>query len=188
MNFNIIILGFGVIGSECFYELIKGLKVKKTKIAIIEKNINNIPGGIAYSQSNSKHGFFNNPLRLSNLDFIKWIKQKQNIQKLIKFIKINPNYDLENWLSKNLDFKNKKINKFNEIYFPRLLYSFFLEEKIIKSLKLASKKSIIVKFFQADVDKIEKKNQLILKSSKNFFEFKPIIKNKKISFKKIKKK
>ncbi len=188
MDFNIIILGFGVIGSESLFELIRGLKDKNTNIAIIEKNIGNIPGGVAYSKLNSKHGFFNNPLRLSNLDFIKWIKRKQNIEKLIRFIKINPSYDLDNWLSKNIDFKQKKISKFSEIYFPRLFYSFFLKDKIIKSLKFANKKSINIKFYQANVTDIKKKNQLIFSSLNKFIEFKPMIKNGKLSFKKMKKK
>tara|TARA_B100001741_G_scaffold236622_1_gene197580 strand:+ start:1514 stop:3052 length:1539 start_codon:yes stop_codon:yes gene_type:complete len=190
MDFNIIILGFGVIGSESLFELIRGLKSKNKNIniAIIEKNIDNIPGGVAYSKLNSKHGFFNNPLRLSNLDFIKWIKRKQNIEKLIRFIKINQSYDLNNWLCKNLDFKQKRIKKFSEIYFPRLLYSFFLEDKIIKSLKLAVKKSINIKFYEANVADIKKKNQLIFSSLNKFMEFKPIINNGNLSFRNMKKK
>ena len=140
MNFNVIILGFGVIGSEALSEYVKNSKKKNINIAIIEKNITNIPGGVAYSKFNSKHGFFNNPLRISNLEFIRWIKKKKNIKKLLNFIKLNQSFNLNDWLSKNLNFKNKKIKLFSEIYFPRLLYSFFLEEKIIKSLKLSKKK------------------------------------------------
>ena len=134
MNFNIIILGFGVIGTESLFEIVKNSKKKNINIAVIEKNINNIPGGIAYSKLNSKYGFFNNPLRISNKEFIGWVKRKKNIEKFIGFIKENQSYDLDKWLSKNIDFKLKKINKFSEIYFPRLLYSFFLEDKIIKLL------------------------------------------------------
>ena len=102
MNFNIIILGFGVIGSEALFELIKNSKYKNVNIAIIEKDIENIPGGVAYSKLNSRHGYFNNPLRISNPEFIKWIKNKKNIEKLLSFIKLNPSYDLNVWLSKNI--------------------------------------------------------------------------------------
>jgi hypothetical protein len=185
MNFNIIILGFGVIGSEALFQFVKNSKDKNVNIAIIEKNIDNIPGGVAYSKFNSKHGFFNNPLRISNPEFIKWIKDKKNIEKLLNFIKLNPSYGLNDWLSKNLDFKYKKIKKFSEIYFPRLLYSLFLEEKIIKSLKLSIKKSINVKFYQGNIVGIKKENQLTFNSSNKFTEFKPLIDNGKLIFKKI---
>ena len=77
MNFNIIILGFGVIGTESLFEIVKKYKKKNINIAVIEKNINNIPGGIAYSKLNSKYGFFNNPLRISNKEFIGWVKRKK---------------------------------------------------------------------------------------------------------------
>ena len=162
MNFNIIILGFGVIGSESLFEFVKGTKIKNLNLAIIEKKINNIPGGVAYSKSNSKYGFFNNPLRISNLEFIKWVKRKKNINKLIEFIKFNPSYDLNGWLSQNLDFKFKRVNKFSEIYFPRLMYSFFLEEKIIKTINLARKKSIKIKFYQGNITNIRKKKSIII--------------------------
>ncbi len=184
MNFNIIILGFGVIGSESLFEIVKGTKQKNINIAIIDKNINNIPGGVAYSKINSKHGFFNNPLRISNLEFVKWIKRKKNIERLIRFINLNPSYDLKEWLSKNLEFKYKKINRFSEIYFPRLVYSFFLEDKIIQSLKLSFKKSINIKFYQGNIIDIKKDDHLVFSSSNKMIEFKPIIKNNNLTFKK----
>ncbi len=77
MIFDIAIIGFGVIGTESLYKITKNLnKSDSIKIAIIERDISKIPGGIAYSKENSKFGFFNNPLRLSNLEFIRWIKKK----------------------------------------------------------------------------------------------------------------
>lgn len=188
MNFNIIILGFGVIGSESLFEFVNSTKDKNINIAVIEKNIKNIPGGVAYSKKNSKYGFFNNPLRISNLEFIKWIKKKKNIIRLIKFIEQNPSYDLKSWLLKNLDFKFKRINKFREIYFPRLIYSFFLEEKIIKTLKLASKKKIMIKFYQGNITNIKRKNKLFFSSSNNMIEFKTTIDNNKLHFSKKNKK
>ncbi len=55
MNFDIAIIGFGVIGTETLFEISKNLKIKqKVKIAVIEKNINNIPGGVAYSKKKFK--------------------------------------------------------------------------------------------------------------------------------------
>ena len=88
MIFNLTIVGFGVIGVEALHSIISKVgKNKKINIAIIEKNIRNIPGGVAYSKINSKFGFFNNPLRLSHPSFIRWIKNKNNLSRLIEFIK-----------------------------------------------------------------------------------------------------
>ena len=109
MNFDIAIIGFGVIGTESLHKITSGLnKKKKIKIAIIEKDTNHIPGGVAYSKTKSKYGFFNNPLRLSNGEFKIWIKQKKNIEKIINFINNNKHYNLNSWLSNNIDFKKKK--------------------------------------------------------------------------------
>ena len=77
MNNHIVILGFGVIGTEALYQLLKKKIKKKLLISIVERDFSNIPGGIAYSEIKSKYGFFNNPLRLSNIEFIKWIKKKK---------------------------------------------------------------------------------------------------------------
>ena len=52
-------------------------KINDQEILLIEKNLNHIPGGVAYSKNSSKFGFFNNPLRLSNSEFAKWIKKKK---------------------------------------------------------------------------------------------------------------
>ena len=80
MLFDLAIIGFGVIGVETLYGIKQSLikrKIKKIiKIAVIEKDLNNIPGGVAYSKQKSKFGYFNNPLRLSHQDFIKWFNKK----------------------------------------------------------------------------------------------------------------
>ena len=68
---DLLISGFGVIGTEVLYQIVKKNKKNKLNINVLEKNYSNFPGGVAYSESNSKFGFFNNPLRLSNYDFQK---------------------------------------------------------------------------------------------------------------------
>ena len=58
MNSKLTIVGFGVIGVESLYALVKNInKNKKIKISVIEKNLYNIPGGTAYSKKSSKFGF-----------------------------------------------------------------------------------------------------------------------------------
>ena len=100
MKFNLAIVGFGVIGVETLHKITEKInKSKKFNIAVIEKDLKNIPGGVAYSKLNSKFGFFNNPLRLSHPSFKSWINNKKNIYKIIDFINRNPTYRLKNWLS-----------------------------------------------------------------------------------------
>ena len=93
MLFDFTIIGFGVIGVQTLLGIKKLLIKKKQKskdkirIAIIEKNLKNIPGGVAYSKVNSKFGYFNNPLRLSHPEFIKWFNLKENKERLTVFSK-----------------------------------------------------------------------------------------------------
>ena len=143
MLFDITIIGFGVIGVETLYGIQKILLKKKSKnkikIAIIEKNLKNIPGGVAYSQENSKFGYFNNPLRLSHPNFIEWFKIDDNKNRLINFSENNLKYNLATWLNNNKEILNKKFVDYKEIYLPRLIYSFYLRDKIIKFLNLKKK-------------------------------------------------
>ena len=102
MKYDLAIIGFGVIGVESLHKITEKInKSKKFNIAVIEKDLKNIPGGVAYSKLNSKFGFFNNPLRLSHPSFKSWINNKENIYKIINFINKNPSFRLKNWLSIN---------------------------------------------------------------------------------------
>ena len=161
MNSKLTIVGFGVIGVESLYALVKKInKNKEIKISVIEKNLYNIPGGTAYSKKNSKFGFFNNPLRLSHQSFIRWVKNKKNILRLVDFIRKNPSYNLDHWLKEN--YNNLLIKKkFDEIYFPRLTYSFYLEDKIKKIIKISKNKKIQLSFFKGAVDKLEFEKKFI---------------------------
>ena len=100
MKFDLALIGFGVIGVETLHTLVlKAKKKQKLNIAIIDKEIKNIPGGVAYSKFSSKFGFFNNPLRLSHPSFKSWVQNKKNLNKFINFIKKNKNYNLQKWAS-----------------------------------------------------------------------------------------
>ena len=61
-KFDIIFMGGGVGGSYGVTNLIKKLNKsnnkKKINIAIIDKNIKNIPGGVPYSKNLSSNGFY----------------------------------------------------------------------------------------------------------------------------------
>ena len=147
MSESLIISGFGVIGTEVLHEIIKKNKSKKLQISIIDKDYTNFPGGIAYSTSKSKFGFFNNPLRLSNNEFQNWVKKPSNQKKLITYFEDNKDLNLSNWLKKNI-IKNKyKFKNLSELYLPRLTYSIFLEDKISKTFKFIKKKNLLKLIF-----------------------------------------
>ena len=187
--FDILLIGFGVIGTEALSKLVNNYKgKKKLKVAVLDKNINNIPGGIAYSKTQSKFGFFNNPLRLSNPEFIKWIKKKKNIIRIKKFITRNKDFNLTKWLKKNEAFNKIEVNKLNEIYLPRLTYSFFLEEKINDFLKKIKKKNISIDLIESELLalKTEQSYTCILKKNSSSFKF--LLTSKKFRLKKTTKK
>ena len=157
---RLIISGFGVIGTEVFHQIIKRNKFKKLHISIIEKNYSNFPGGVAYSKLNSRYGFFNNPLRLSNNEFKNWVKKIANQKKLIKYFRDNKNLKLDKWLKKNVKKNKYEFLNLKEIYLPRSAYSIFLEEKFSHTLKILSKKKRFIK-----VDFYENELIEVLKSS-----------------------
>ena len=58
MKYDLAIIGFGVIGVESLHTIADKIdKNKKINIAIIEKDIKNVPGGVAYSKLKSKFGY-----------------------------------------------------------------------------------------------------------------------------------
>ena len=99
MIFDHIAIGGGVIGFNTTKSIIdriisnKRITKKKFNFAIIDKNINNIIGGIAYNPELSTYGYFNNPVRLSPMSFVKYINNNKNFKKqLIDHLK-NNTYD-----------------------------------------------------------------------------------------------
>lgn len=175
MLFDLTLIGFGVIGVETLNYLKKILikkKIKnKIKIAIIEKNINNIPGGVAYSQINSKFGYFNNPLRLSHPEFIKWFNLEKNKKKIFDFGIKNRDYNLATWVNDNEFILEKKYNHYKEIYLPRLIYSFYLKEKIINFLKNKKKINVSISFLKGEVNNINLKSYYNILPNNHFKYF-----------------
>tara|TARA_B100000787_G_scaffold52758_1_gene38127 strand:+ start:7736 stop:9286 length:1551 start_codon:yes stop_codon:yes gene_type:complete len=177
MLFDFTIIGFGVIGVQTLLGIKNFLLKKKKKsknkirIAIVEKNLKNIPGGVAYSQINSKFGYFNNPLRLSHPEFIKWFNLKDNRERLIDFSNNKPSYNLNSWIKKNESILKKNYQNYKEIYLPRFIYSFYLKDKIIEFLNFEKKMNISIKFYQGDVKKIEDNDSYNIYPNKLFHEF-----------------
>ena len=190
MLFDFTIIDFGVIKIEMLHGIKKHILKKKQKnnkkirIAIIEKNLKNIPGGVAYSQENSKFGYFNNPLRLSHPEFIKWFNLSENKTKIIDFSKNNPSYNLNIWAKKNEYILKKKYDDYKEIYLPRLIYSFYLKDKILQFLECKKKINVSLKIYRGEANQIKNNNFYKIFPNKFFNEFSINSNNKNLTLKK----
>ena len=111
------------------------LKLKKFIFAIVDKNPENVPGGVAYGYENSKYGYFNNPIRLSPSRFTNWLMKEKNRITLAKYLNLHGGLTGKDWLKKNkkILFSSNK-SKISELYVPRVLLNFWMEERLINLL------------------------------------------------------
>ena len=163
MHFSHISIGGGITGLEtiisAFINIQRELKKSKQIIfAIIDKNPENIPGGVAYGFKISQFGYFNNPIRLSPVQFTKWVIKKENKKKIISYLKIHGGYTGKDWIKKNINILySSKIKQINELYIPRTIANFWMEQRLLwlisKMKKISKKNSIIfdLKFFKGEV-------------------------------------
>ena len=213
MRFSHISIGGGITGLETIISTFaniekelkkskikrKKLKYKKFIFAIIDKNPENIPGGVAYGFKASRYGYFNNPIRLSPKKFTNWLLKKSKKKKLTNYLKTYGGYSGKDWLKKNKKILfSSKLNNLKELYIPRAILNFWMEEKLIlliSKMKRISKKLSIpfnIKFFKGEVVRINdcKKNYREIIFKNNFCEKLDyqITNNpfKRINFKKIK--
>ncbi len=115
MRFSHVSIGGGITGVETIISTFNNIKkrikrnkrIKKKKIifAIIDKDPENIPGGVAYGFKKSQFGYFNNPIRLTPNDFTKWLTKKENKKKIIEYLNLYGGYTGKEWI--------KKISKFS---------------------------------------------------------------------------
>ena len=136
----------------------KRIKPKKITFAIVDKNPENIPGGVAYGFSLSRYGYFNNPIRLSPTQFTTWLFKKNNKKKLENYLKKYGGHTGKEWLKKNKNilFSSNR-EKQKEMYIPRAFLNIWMEERLIFLLSQIGKidKKIPirfeVKFFKGEV-------------------------------------
>ena len=163
MHFSHISIGGGITGLETIISAFTNIqrqlkKSKKIIFAIIDKNPENIPGGVAYGFKISQFGYFNNPIRLSPVQFTKWLIKKENKKKIISYLKIHGGYTGKDWIKKNINILySSKIKQINELYIPRTIANFWMEQRLLwlisKMKKISKKNSIIfdLKFFKGEV-------------------------------------
>ena len=148
MHFSHLSIGGGIVGIETLISSINNIELhlkkknkkffdkKKISFAIIDSKPENIPGGVAYGFESSKYGFFNNPLRLSPNKLQKWIFNKKKQNHLVRYIEKYGGESGKAWLNENKKLLGSRSKKnFREIYFPRALANFWMEEKLIQLLK-----------------------------------------------------
>ncbi len=194
MIYDHVSIGGGVIGLNTTINLLKKFLnckfKKKINLCIIDKDLSNIPGGVAYGKKTSRHGYFNNPLRLSHKELQKYYLNYKNFNKLEDFIKLNGSqYDHRKFKIDLKILKSKNIKKKMEVYLPRVAFSFFQESifcDLINKIQ-KSKKFVNLDFYQGDVHTFTnyKKKYLKITSNKSFEIFQlnsQLLNNKRISF------
>ena len=175
-------IGGGITGIEtiisCVNMIKKDFKKKKIKkkfiFAIIDKEPSNIPGGVAYGFQKSIYGYFNNPLRLSPPKFVNWILKKKNKRILVDYLTNHGGYTGKQWLNKN----KKMFNSYNyknhkELYVPRVMMNYWMQERFISTLKIIEKNKDIfqLKIFKGEVIDVKKdKDYFNLIFKNNFCE------------------
>ena len=175
MQLSHISIGGGITGTETIISAISNIITNSSKkkslekkfiFGLIDKNPENIPGGVAYGFEKSIYGYFNNPLRLSPPNFKKWILLKKNKLKIIFYLQNYGGFTGKLWIKKNkkiLFYSDNK--KLNELYVPRVMMNLWMEEKlcnIIKKIKKFNKDSKIkieIHFYKGEVNKIKKKEK-----------------------------
>ena len=183
MHFSHISIGGGITGLEtiiaAFERVKKELKAgkfkkKKINFAVVEKKIENIPGGVAYGFESSKYGYFNNPLRLSPKKFVKWVFQKESKKKIISYLNKFGGYTGKNWINQNKKVLfSSNLKKLNELYIPRAILNVWMEERLIfliseiKKINQSSSNIFGLEFYKGEVVNIKKDkkefNKLIFK-------------------------
>lgn len=169
MKYDCAIIGAGLSGITLLNSLVENLKKnkksKKINICVIDKDKDLIAGGVAYSIKLSTSGFFNNPLRLSHPEFIRWIKKKKNLKSIKNYLLVHGSCVEKNWAKKNFNYNNFD---FSEEYFPRVVVNFWLKD-LLKRTLIKAKPNISVTFFESEVFSIIKKNNIwILNGNKKF--------------------
>ena len=167
MSFEFTFLGSGLGTSRGLVNLLKRLRNKRIKkkinIGVIDQDLNNFTGGIAYTKSLSEHGFLNNPARLCPQEFIKWVINRDNSNLLLKKTKLSKSQSYKKWVKENekILLKSKSINDQDEIYYPRFFLSQWLQNIITRELNL-KRKNIEIRFINGKAISIKKKNKKLI--------------------------
>ena len=186
MKFDVIFIGGGFGSSRGLSNLLLKLRKKKYKkninIGVIDADLNNTPGGVAYDEILSKHGFFNNPCRLSPKEFTSWSIKNKNIKLLFQSILSSGSVSFNNWMFKNKNklLRAKNIKSISEIYYPRFYLSLWLKDILLKELILKNN-NIKIYFINGKADIIDKRGDsffISVKKGKNIKKFSFVKKEK----------
>ena len=160
MNFDIVFVGGGLGSIFSLYNLIQSVDKKNLNICVIDKEISNIPGGVAYGNKLENIGFFNNPCRLSPKELIRWVHK--NKVDLINFVENSSSSSFKEWIKryKSKFLNSRSLKDLDEIYLPRIFCNFWLESLLDKSLKKLKKKIIKSSLFKVKLKKFQKNKNI----------------------------
>ena len=173
MQTSLCLIGWGVGNFNLLKNLSETIEKHNLKITInlliIDKYFKDIHGGISYGKNLSKHGYFNNPCRLSPKDFVKWVYDKKNRKKLLDYLrKYGGNADTK-WIIThgNTLLKAKKLKDLDELYLPRVFYGIWMQNKFEE---IINKKKIKLNyiFIKGEVTNIKKKKNFDINIKKNY--------------------
>ena len=164
MSYEIIFFGGGIGSINTLINILSSRIKRRFKVAVIDKNIKNIPGGVAYGKATSSMGFFNNPCRLAPQDFIKWTLKDENKIKLLKILESTKSLSNRDWIKKtNKNYlKAKKMSEVSETYYPRIFFNYWMEERLVKVLE--KNKLIDLDFYEGNIASIKEEKKFLFKS------------------------
>ena len=180
-KFYTVFVGGGVGNIFAVSEMVKNLieiaqkspfTLPKQKLIIIDR-MGNFGGGIPWGKDAHLSFFFNSPHRLNEPKeaFKEWIFN--NIDQVITYIQQKGGKVGFEWLIRNQ--KKLSAQQIDEVYFPRRIYGFFMEDKLYKTLNAAATAlvqnnlDIEIQLIEATVEKInlnpDRTKQIILKNN-----------------------
>jgi uncharacterized NAD(P)/FAD-binding protein YdhS len=179
-----VFVGGGVGNIFCVSAMVKNLAVRaksnaiplpKQKLIIIDRG-GNFGGGIPWGKDAHLSYMLNSPPRINEPreELEKWISN--NLEQIRNYLTDNAGKVGRDWLAKN---ENLLINRnFNEVYFPRRIYGFFLEEQLYQAIETAEKSllyyglEIEIQLVKATVQEIyinaDLTKQIVLKDSQGY--------------------
>lgn len=165
-KYNLVIVGGGVGAISTLHHVTRPLteaafpgfdRQSPFKIALVERNLDHIGGGTAFSLAGGK-GLFNNPYRLLHERLREWIwTRRESISSLLA-----ETDGFSAWLDANKPVLESAGSEEDlaEVYFPRILGGLWLRNMAAESLDQGAAEhrhgSVSVDLFEGEVDLVEK--------------------------------
>jgi uncharacterized NAD(P)/FAD-binding protein YdhS len=184
-QYDILFIGGGIGCWETILNLAKNPDFKpdnNVNIAIINTHIETFVVGQAYTLEAKRFATFNNPLRLSPLQFQEWIFK--NKERLSLFCSNFYSHIPQHFKEANSDLKQKLLSSktifdLEELYLPRSFFGLWMHEKIVSLLSnITDKLKINIDYFLGHASLLEKSfsgSFKIFADEKNLLKLSPAV-------------